>query len=76
MDKERLIHKRIIRKEYKDVRLEARTQRREALKKKKAVYKCAYELVMGHEPVKSSTGIDRKGPHYRTQGATMNGQKL
>jgi len=76
MDKERLLHKRIVRREYKDVRVEAKLRRREALKKKKAVYKCAYELVMGHEPVKASSGICRKGPTYRTQGATMNGQKL
>jgi len=76
MEKSRLIHKKILRKMYKDTREVEKDKERERLKSIKAVYKGAYELVMGYEMPRSYGSMSREGPNYRGQGATMNGQKL
>jgi len=77
METTRLVHDRIVGKEYFDSRTIEAEKNIEELKKRKAVYKCAYELVMGHSPTKVSTSNYKNvGPNYRTQGARLNGQTL
>lgn len=76
MEKSKLVYKKVLRKMYKDTKEVEKEKEREYLKSIKAVYKDTYELVMGYEMPSAYTSVSRKGPTYRTQGATMNGQKL
>lgn len=77
METTRLVHDKIVSKDYFDSRLIAKEKTIEDLKKRNMVYKCTYELVTGHLPTKVSTSnYKNPGPNYRLQGATMNGQKL
>ena len=63
---------------YVDDRKEKVAKNRETLREKKLVYKCNYELVMGHIPHKASMSIAATRPRQmaRTSDATLNGSTI
>ena len=63
---------------YEDTRKEDIARTREAMKKKKLVYQCTYELVMGHIPHKLTKSLSASKPLNITRagGATLNGRAL
>ena len=63
---------------YTDTRKEDLRQGKLALKNRKAVYKCNYELVMGYIPSRLTKTIIASRPSAPTRqgGATLNGRAL
>ena len=63
---------------YTDTRKEDLRQGKLALKNKKAVYKCNYELVMGYIPNRLTKTITASRPSAPTRhsGGTLNGRAL